>query len=1499
MDVDVTGISISHYRLGGSCQFLRSSGCGIKYRTVGCVIGVATGLIGIDDRVVRIHVLQHGEGSDTVRHRRDGTGILCDAVLIGKSVLSHRLPNDKSRTLLRYLIAEISFGIYQRHRDAHQIGFLCRRQRGGIRGSHTIGHSRAVSLGEVGQGLIRLSDDITGFERIPGGNGHRLESRTVPALHRCLSSSNSVRHHLVVIGGRNRLRGGTFRIAVGNLYTVQRGLNGGLTNGSYIRSTRLGSIRDEIQLHMSIHGIRGCNGSPLLRSHGIKCHHTAVKTEAQVIAVIQYGSNKFTVHHVNDAVYLPVNGGSDVCDVGFLRTVTHKADSSFIIHTQVTHVTVTLDSDLRTILVVAQVGLFALTANLSVGKVSVLLKGHLGTGDCIICLIDIDMQRIDERHALTNYLGILSHCNLVEVVTCDSHISGFNRVSVGSRICHDTNSSGFHNGATLDINQGGCSIRRTHLQQVAQCAGSFTFSVVDAAQRQGVTILEHSLGGHSHLSIGDGCLLVVDITQHQAVCRDGGIAGAGTLLVTVQSQLTVGVDIDAAIHGQVHITFHRGLRGTVNSKTGSHAVTVGIRNGNIRTGNVRPIGNAAVIGGSQCALVESAIHNHGTYRRIIHGQGAVPRTYIGAEHLRFRVNADLAGAGGDDGFRDDGTRRGDITGNGGDVHLGKVGIRSLNLTVGKLGTHGGQCTGTVIHHGICFGSGGGVGVRTVSVARGGHTALDDTVSQVCTLQNDGATGVFIGIREFGSPLGGHYEGFVLIRGNNGSIVLEYNIRIHVDDIRIHDDGVVNLNTGTTVDVVIAQQGVGNRNLAGHAQHHGVRECSGIHGQIILRSGFITQIAAYINDGAVHHRTELSIGLHIGHHHGTIHRVSKSLCDDALHIGNGLSGIRRVLSISNGDVTTGGHQRGIHGGIRDCHTTGCITDNGTGSQPLICQGLCGQGSSCTGSFQNTCQIFLICANEVARGIALIRHGNGRVVRNIDLTIRTDNSGGSHGRPTGDGHIGSTRGRNCDIRVGDGGGIQRTDGKTGSIIGHHHITAYGNLCILNGRTITDNKVTTGADVVRTTFRLLETLNGRSGNKCQVTVGSNLIGLHGIHIAKSGIATGNHHGAVLDTEVLVCLTVIKEYITGCRHLTGNIHITGTAVSGIGNTTTGFQHGISIHHDTVENDIAADTRLAADERNFRSLDISGNTSIRITQIQGTAKLHGINLDVRIKLGSRITASTDNGNGTAAGNNAQLHFLGSGVIHIIHRNTGNPQQALLYRRELICRAGSVQDDKLRVISNCRFTGNHLGIFQHHAGLIRRNCQFICFDSNLTGVRFCAAGSLRDRCQRITDIHTVGIHGGITCQIGDLLVVFRSNDNFGGRTIRAIHLISSRCHRNGIPLRIHRRGMQVLPGRCVIRQLNSHTIFFNETHGLVCPVIQYILHILTGRVCITCGLHQLSGELNIIIVPTKSIRRRSVVFACEGVIHESRYRNDCGNEAGAQFYWQMQFHRNYYSGMIF
>ena len=353
---------------------------------------------------------------------------------------------------------------------------------------------------------------------------------------------------------------------------------------------------------------------------------------------------------------------------------------------------------------------------------------------------------------------------------------------------------------------------------------------------------------------------------------------------------------------------------------------------------------------------------------------------------------------------------------------------------------------------------------------------------------------------------------------------------------------------------------------------------------------------------------------------------------------------------------------------------------------------------------------------------VRHG--RVVRNINLTIRSDNGGRSHGRTAVDGHIGSPRGRDRDIRVSDGGGIQRTNGKAGSIIGHHHITAYGNLCILNGRTITDNKISTGADVVRTPIRLLEPLNGRTGNKRQVAVGSNLICLHGIHIAESGIAAGIHHGAVLDTEVFVCLTVIQEYITVCIHLTGYIHITGTAVGGIGNITGSIQHGICIHHDTVEGDIAADIRRAANERNFRCLDISGNRSIRITQIQGTGQIYGIHR------GCHIAAITDDGNGTTAGNGTQSHGLGITVIHIIHGNAGNTQQALLYRRELIRRTCSVQDNKLRIIRNSRCTENlHIGILQHHTGIIRGNLQVVRRNTDITGVRCSTAGCLRDRCQ--------------------------------------------------------------------------------------------------------------------------------------------------------------------------
>ena len=628
LNVDVTGISINHNGLGGSSQFLRSSRCGIKHRTVSRIVCVAARLIGIDDRVIGIHVLQHGEGSDTVRHLRDGTAGLCHTVLIGKRVLCHRLPHDKSRPQLRFLIAEVAFGIHQRHRDAHQIGFLCRSQHCGIRGSHTIGDRRTVSLGEVGQSLIRLGDDITGLERLTGSHGYRLQSGAIPTLHRCLSGSGGVRHHLVVIGGRNRLRGCTFRIVVGNLHTVQRGLDGGLTKGSHIRSPRLGSIRDEIQLHMSIHGIRGGDGSALLRCHGIKCHHAAVKTEAQVITMIQYGGDQFTVHHIDDTMHISVNSGCNVCDVGLLCAVTHKTDSTFIIHPQVTHMAIALDGDLRTVLVAAEIGLLTLTANLRVGKVGILLKVYLGAGRRCVCLVYIDVQCIDKRFTGSGNLGILYDGNLVEVVVRIRHICGFDRITTLRSIGHDSDTPGFQNGAALDCHRSDTGFRPvavvilhigvTHLQQVTKRTGGLTLCAVHAVKRQGVAILKHGLGGHCHLCIGDRCLLVIDIVQHQAVCRDGSVAGIVPFLVAVQSQLTVGVDVNATIHSHIHVTLHRSQSIAVNIQTGSHAVTIRIGDSDIRAGNIGAVDDVAVIRGGQCALIERAVDSHGIHRRTIH-----------------------------------------------------------------------------------------------------------------------------------------------------------------------------------------------------------------------------------------------------------------------------------------------------------------------------------------------------------------------------------------------------------------------------------------------------------------------------------------------------------------------------------------------------------------------------------------------------------------------------------------------------------------------------------------------------------------------------------------------------------------------------------------------------------------------------------------------------------------------------------------------------------------
>ena len=628
LNVDVTGISISHNGLGGSSQFLRSSRCGIKHRTVSCVIGVATRLIGIDDRVIGIHVLQHGEGCDTVRHLRDGTAGLCHTVLIGKRVLCHGLPHDKSCAQSGFLIAEVALSVYQRHRDAHQIGFLCRSQHCGIRGSHTIGDRRTVSLGEVGQSLIRLGDDITGLELLTGSHGYRLQSRAVPALHRCLSGSGGFRHDLVVVGGRHGLRGRARGVAVGSSHTVKCGLDGGLTHRSHIRSPRLGSIRDEIQLHMSIHGIRGGDGSALLRCHGIKRHRATVQTKAQVAAVIQRRCDKLTVHHIDDTMHLSVNSGCNVCDVGLLCAVTHKTDSTFIIHPQVTHMTIALDGDLRTVLIVAKIGLFTLATYLCIGEVSILLKGYLGACRRCVCLVNIDMQCIDKSLTGSGNLGILDNGNLVKVVVRIRHICGFDRITTLRSIGHDADATGFQNGAALDCHRSDTGFRPvavvilhigvTHLQQVTKRTGGLTLCAVHAVKCQGVTILKHGLGGHCHLRIGNRGLLVIDIVQHQAVCRDGSVAGIVAFLVAVQSQLTVGVDVNATIHSHIHVTLHCSQGIAINIQTGSHAVTIRIRDGNIRAGNIGAVDDVAVIRGGQRALIERAVDSHGIHRGTIH-----------------------------------------------------------------------------------------------------------------------------------------------------------------------------------------------------------------------------------------------------------------------------------------------------------------------------------------------------------------------------------------------------------------------------------------------------------------------------------------------------------------------------------------------------------------------------------------------------------------------------------------------------------------------------------------------------------------------------------------------------------------------------------------------------------------------------------------------------------------------------------------------------------------
>ena len=871
-------------------------------------------------------------------------------------------------------------------------------------------------------------------------------------------------------------------------------------------------------------------------------------------------------------------------------------------------------------------------------------------------------------------------------------------------------------------------------------------------------------------------------------------------------------------------------------------------------------------------------------------------------------DGDAAGTGGGDiGSIHRRGINGDIALGGVELHVGKGGALYVNLAEGKLDT------GEITHEGIINITTGGSryayirrGVFQVGdSAVGSHlnTAHNLTVGELCALQDDGTTGVDISIRDFSCTLGGQHEGLVFLSGNHRHTALEDDVGVHVDDIGINDDGVINIQAGAAVDVVVAEHRILDGDVAGDTEDDGVGEGSGINSQVVLTIGRILRVA-YIDDGAINHGAEFAVdfGVGDGDSAGVRVRAGKSGIDSVLGSGDGVCGIGGVLLISDGDITTGGDERGIHIGIGDGHITGGVADDGLDVQ--LIQGILRERGIAGSSIKNSTQVVLVFAEQVL----LLRNSDLGIIRNGDIAISTHNGGVRHGGLAADCHGRGTGGSDGDIRIGNGGGVERAHGHTGSIVGYHHAATHGNFSICHRGAVAHGEVATGRDVVCLAIGVLEAFNRGVGHKRDIAVSRQLAGLHGVHVAEGQITTGIHSSVFLHTQVLVGLAVVEVNIPGSYNGTGNIDGTGATTYVVANLAVfSFELRIGIHVEVLGNHIAVCHRgIAVHQVDVLSLHTVGYGGIGITHAQSTGNIHGISLH-----GHGVIPAANHSHVAAAGHSAQIHIGGIGSY--IDGSAGDTQQALFSCRELVCSAGTVEEDEGGVFGKNCGVGLEVGVLQYHLDVLRNKFKGTRGDVGVACIGSGAAGIHIGRGHAVLNHDTLRGHLGVTGQVRYASLVCRINNDVGTRSIRngvarAIncYLVAGGRHVDagvvGIFIVVGAVGsaeqfyfLRLLYQNRIAIGIDSTAVYLDgdgcKTYGLINGVVHFVDNMRFGCIGITGCLQLLTREFDVVVIPTESIGRCYVVFtrSCMGfypyhvlsksIVQHSRYRNYSGNQA--------------------
>ena len=903
----------------------------------------------------------------------------------------------------------------------------------------------------------------------------------------------------------------------------------------------------------------------------------------------------------------------------------------------------------------------------------------------------------------------------------------------------------------------------------------------------------------------------------------------------------------------------------------------------------------------------------------------------GVVHLRLVGDGDVADrCRGNVGVIHGGSIHRDIAGSGGNLHVGEAGIRGLDLAVGQLGISDVHIGGAVPVLGVQsrIGRGSSHIVPTGDIAvgiiggNGLHAALDGAVGHAGTVEDDGATGVFIIVLLLVGTLSGQNKLLIRVGGDEGGIILQDDIGGHVDDVGIDNDGVVNLETGAAVDVVVAEHGVLNLDLASHTQHHGVSEGSLGDGEVIAIGIFS---AAHVEDGAIHHGAELAVDFSVGNHHGRLagggvdHGVGQRIINEFLDRGDSGGGIRGIHLVVDGDIATAGDEGGVHLGIGNGDSAGGVLDGGTDGEGIL-EAIGSERGGTLGSGQNLAQAFLLSTDEVGGGLVsggdfvaigighgiLALHSDSGVIHR-DIAIATGDVGVGHGGTTLNRDLGGTAvhkgiGLDGDNGVGNGRGSRRL--ATGVVSDDDITTNVIDGGISNHGTDSHGEVITYVDFVGIFDR-------RMSGEAEVTIGGRkLSSLVHVHIAEHNVLLSLDRGAFLHTVVLF-LHAIGEFYAACDgfHITLHIHVAGATTCCVGDSTLSRKAGIGIHIETGDSHLATSGAHAIHQGQGLGFDIARHIGIGISKAHGAgSKFDAVDAQVEVIACYAIHLAAYNGKTTFAGNGSQVHGVLFRAVYFVRSNAINTQKLLLC---IGVGCSTIKNDQTGGFTNHCAGGNiHIGILQHHGRTlilaVLVDNQVISLQVQVTLIRMRPLLGLIAGKKGVIDLNVIcGGQGGVTIDVGYNLagtIVLRVADDDVGiihhtgrsdivlkgriRHQRIVCLLNhhrddygfSRCVRVGIHLTI------VIQGNVVSREYRSAPRvcrIHNVTHadiGKVCICLVHIVGLGIGGIRVA-GRSEISLlQLNVVVIPTVIIRRSDVVRS-ECIVQHSGYSQNGGNHA--------------------